>query len=64
MVKLKSSLSLSETVQTLNPVAWDLEDVEGWIEERKREFRSGKVAPAPGPDAKQRIARPVRSRNN
>jgi prophage regulatory protein len=45
-------------------VVWDLEEVEAWIEERKRESRSGKAPAAPGPDVRQRIARPVRSRNN
>lgn len=45
-------------------VVWDLEEVEAWIEERKRQSRSGKAAPAPGPDVRQRIARPVRDRND
>lgn len=45
-------------------VVWDLEEVEAWVEERKRQSRSGKAAPTPGPDVRQRIARPVRSRNN
>lgn len=45
-------------------VVWDLEEVEAWIEDRKRKSRSGKVASTPGPDVRQRIARPVRSRNN
>lgn len=45
-------------------VVWDLEEVEAWIEERKRQSRSGKAAPAPGPDVRQRIARPVRCRND
>lgn len=45
-------------------VVWDLEEVESWIEERKRQSRSGKAASSPGPDVRQRIARPVRSRNN
>ena len=35
-----------------------------WIEERKRQSRSGKAAPAPGPDVRQRIARPVLCRND
>lgn len=34
------------------------------IEERKRESRSGKAVPTPGPDVRQRIARPVHSHNN
>ncbi|WP_339750486.1 AlpA family phage regulatory protein [uncultured Marinobacter sp.] len=45
-------------------VVWDLEEVEAWIEKRKRRFRSGKAASTPGPDVRQRIARPVRSGNN
>lgn len=45
-------------------VVWDLEEVEAWIEERKRQSRSGKAASTPGPDVRQRIIRPVRSRNN
>jgi len=45
-------------------VVWDLQEVEEWIEARKKESRSGKTAPAPGPDVKQRVARPVRSHNN
>lgn len=45
-------------------VVWDLEEVEAWIEERKRQSRSGQAAPAPGPDVRQRIARPVRDRND
>lgn len=45
-------------------VVWDLEEVEAWIEERKRQSRSGKAAPTPGPHVRQRIARPVRSINN
>lgn len=43
-------------------VVWDLEEVEAWIEERKRVSRSGDIGPAPGPDVKQRLTRPVRSR--
>ena len=45
-------------------VVWDLEEVEAWIEERKRESRSRKAPPTPGPDVRQRITRPVRSHNN
>tara|TARA_R110002167_G_scaffold363821_1_gene584763 strand:+ start:468 stop:809 length:342 start_codon:yes stop_codon:yes gene_type:complete len=45
-------------------VVWDLEEVEAWIEERKRQSRPGKAASTSEPDVKQRIARPVRSRNN
>lgn len=43
-------------------VVWDLEEVEAWIEERKQASRSGETGPAPGPDVKQRLTRPVRSR--
>jgi len=43
-------------------VVWDLEEVEAWIEERKQAARSGGIGPAPGPDVKQRLTRPVRSR--
>jgi len=45
-------------------VVWDLEEVEAWIEERKRQSRSRKAAPTPGLDVRQRLARPVRSRNS
>lgn len=45
-------------------VVWDLEEVEAWIEDRKRASRSGETSPAPGPDVRQRLSRPVRSRNN
>lgn len=45
-------------------VVWDLEEVEDWIEERKQASRLGETGPAPGPDVRQRVARPVRSRND
>lgn len=45
-------------------VVWDLEEVEAWIEERKRESRSGQTPAAPGPDVRKRIARPVRYPHN
>lgn len=45
-------------------VVWDLEEVEAWIQARKQESRSGKAAPTPGPDVRQRISRPVHSRNS
>jgi len=45
-------------------VVWDLEEVEAWIEERKQASRSGKTAPTLGPDVKQRLTRPVRSRTS
>lgn len=44
-------------------VVWDLEEVEAWIEERKRKSQSRKAAPTPGPDVRKRITRPVRSSN-
>lgn len=42
-------------------VVWDLEEVEAWVEERKQASLTGKSTPAPGPDVKQHITRPVRT---
>lgn len=39
-------------------VVWDLDEVQAWIEERRR---AGSAARAPGPDVQQRRARPVKS---
>lgn len=39
-------------------VVWDLDEVQAWIEERRR---AGSAARAPGPDVHQRRARPVKS---
>lgn len=45
-------------------VVWDLEEVEVWIEARKKASRSGGIGPAPGPDEKQRRHRPVHTLRN
>jgi prophage regulatory protein len=41
-------------------VAWDLAEVEAWIEERRRASQAGKIETAPSPDVRQRKRRPVR----
>lgn len=40
--------------------AWDLDEVEAWLAERKRESH-GPQAQKPGPDVRMRKKRPVRS---
>ena len=41
-------------------VVWDLAEVEAWVEERRMAFETGTVRSAPGPDVRQRRARPVK----
>lgn len=41
-------------------VVWDLEEVETWVEERRRASDTAQLARAPAPDVRQRRARPVR----
>ncbi|MBS75983.1 MULTISPECIES: helix-turn-helix transcriptional regulator [Comamonadaceae] len=41
-------------------VVWDLEEVEAWIEERKRASRAAKSSTPVGPDVRRRLYRPVR----
>lgn len=38
-------------------VVWDLAEVEAWLEQR----RNKPIRPAPAPDVRRRIARPVRA---
>ena len=42
-------------------VVWDLEEVEAWIEQRRKTYVEGRAKIAPGPDVHQRKTRPVRS---
>jgi prophage regulatory protein len=41
-------------------VVWDLEEVEAWLEGRKRASRSAEADASPGPDVRLRRHRPVR----
>lgn len=45
---------------TARCVVWDLEEVEAWVETRKRISRSGDSTRLTGPDVRQRKRRPVR----
>ena len=45
-------------------VVWDLDEIDAWIEARKRAARSGDVAKSAGPDVRQRRSRPVRNAGN
>ena len=45
---------------TARCVVWDLEEVEAWIEERKRASRAAKSSTPVGPDVRRRLYRPVR----
>ncbi|MBS77661.1 MAG: AlpA family transcriptional regulator [Variovorax sp.] len=45
---------------TARCVVWDLEEVEAWVETRKRTSRSGESNKSSGPDVRQRKRRPVR----
>lgn len=45
---------------TLRCVVWDLEEVEAWIEARKRAARTVKIDVHTGPDVRQRRYRPMR----
>jgi prophage regulatory protein len=46
---------------TARCVVWDLEEVEAWVETRKRASRSGDATRSTGPDVRQRKRRPVRN---
>jgi len=41
-------------------VAWDLAEVEAWVEDRRRASYAAAITRAPSPDVRQRKARPVR----
>ena len=41
-------------------VVWDLDEVEAWVEARRMAFETGVTRSAPGPDVRQRKARPVK----
>jgi len=43
-------------------VAWDLVEVEAWIEQRRQESLAGTVAKSPAPDIRLRRTRPVKMR--
>ena len=45
---------------TARCVVWDLAEVEGWIEERRRASNTSLIKRAPSPDVRLRKARPVR----
>ena len=40
-------------------VVWDLEEIETWLEQRRRTYLEGRAKIAPGPDVHQRKTRPV-----
>jgi len=46
---------------TARCVVWDLDEVEAWIEARKRASRTNGEDKASGPDVRQRTSRPVRA---
>jgi len=46
---------------TARCVVWDLEEVEAWIEARKKASRSGNMGAPSGPDVRRRRHRPVRA---
>jgi prophage regulatory protein len=45
---------------TARCVVWDLEEVETWLDERRRASDAAQINKAPSPDVRQRRARPVR----
>jgi len=45
---------------TSRVVAWDLAEVEAWIEQRRCVREGGKVVRAPAPDVRRRKIRPTR----
>jgi prophage regulatory protein len=45
---------------TARCVVWDLEEVETWLEERRRASNAAQIRKAPSPDVRQRLSRPVR----
>lgn len=44
-------------------VVWDLDEVQVWIEERRRASDAGAIARVRGPDVHQRRMRPVKARD-
>ncbi|WP_369825756.1 helix-turn-helix transcriptional regulator [Caulobacter sp. BP25] len=42
-------------------VAWDLAEVEAWVEQRRRESLANVVAKSPAPDVRVRRTRPVKA---
>ncbi len=42
-------------------VVWDLDEVQAWVEERRRVSRSDGAVRTPGPDVYQRRTRPVKA---
>jgi prophage regulatory protein len=42
-------------------VVWNLEEVETWLEHRRRTYLAGSAKIAPSPDVRQRKTRPVRT---
>jgi prophage regulatory protein len=42
-------------------VAWDLAEVEAWLEERRRASATGQALRAPAPDVRRRVIRPVKA---
>jgi prophage regulatory protein len=45
---------------TARCVAWDLAEVEAWLDERREASDTATIAKAPCPDVRQRRTRPVR----
>lgn len=45
---------------TARCVVWDLEEVEAWLDERRRASEAAQISKAPSPDVRQRRSRPVR----
>jgi prophage regulatory protein len=41
-------------------VVWDLDEVQAWLDERRRASDLGDLSKAPAPDVKKRRSRPVR----
>jgi predicted DNA-binding transcriptional regulator AlpA len=45
-------------------VVWDLEEVEAWLEQRRRTYFEGRAKVVAGPDVHQRKTRPIKSPND
>jgi prophage regulatory protein len=44
-------------------VAWDLAEVEAWLEERRRASAAGQASKTHAPDVRRRLTRPVKAPN-
>ena len=45
---------------TARCVVWDLEEVQTWLDERRRASDAAQISKAPSPDVRQRRSRPIR----